>query len=76
MLIVIGYFSLVFVFSKKGGKVKTEYKHEYVHTNLDLDLSSLNVFGSAVVGYAFPPYEIDLTYQVFNNNFNMICMAS
>jgi voltage-dependent anion channel protein 2 len=36
---------------KKGGKVKTEYKHDYVHTNLDLDLSSLNVFGSAVVGY-------------------------
>jgi len=36
---------------KKSGKIKTEYKHDYVHTNLDLDLVSLNVFGSAVVGY-------------------------
>jgi len=36
---------------KKGGKVKSEFKHECVHTNLDLDLTSLNVFGSAVVGY-------------------------
>lgn len=36
---------------KKSGKVKTEFKHDYVHTNLDLDLNSLNVFGSAVVGY-------------------------
>jgi len=36
---------------KKSGKVKSEYKQEYVHTNLDLDLTSLNVFGSAVVGY-------------------------
>jgi len=36
---------------KKSGKIKTEYKHDYVHTNLDLDLASLVVFGSAVVGY-------------------------
>jgi len=36
---------------KKSGKIKTEYKHDYVHTNLDLDLASLTVFGSAVVGY-------------------------
>lgn len=36
---------------KKSGKVKTEFKQEYVHTNLDLDLTTLNVFGSAVVGY-------------------------
>ena len=36
---------------KKSGKIKTEYKHDYVHTNLDLDLTTLNVFGSAVIGY-------------------------
>jgi len=36
---------------KKSGKIKTEYKQDYVHTNLDLDLASLTVFGSAVVGY-------------------------
>jgi len=36
---------------KKSGKIKTEYKHDYVHTNLDLDLASLTVFGSAVFGY-------------------------
>jgi len=36
---------------KKSGKIKTEYKHDYVHTNLDLDLLKLTLFGSAVVGY-------------------------
>jgi len=36
---------------KKSGKIKSEYKHDYVHTNLDLDLTSLTVFGAAVVGY-------------------------
>lgn len=36
---------------KKGGKIKTEYKHDYVHTNLDLDLVNFNVFGAAVIGY-------------------------
>jgi len=36
---------------KKSGKIKTEYKQDYVHTNLDLDLVNLNIFGSAVVGY-------------------------
>jgi len=36
---------------KKSGKIKTEYKHDYVHTNLDLDLINLTVFGAAVVGY-------------------------
>jgi len=36
---------------KKSGKIKTEYKHDYVHTNLDLDLANLTVFGAAVVGY-------------------------
>jgi len=36
---------------KKSGKIKTAYKHDYVHTNLDLDLNSLKLFGSAVVGY-------------------------
>lgn len=36
---------------KKSGLIKTEYKHDYVHTNLDLDLLSLKVFGSAVVAY-------------------------
>lgn len=36
---------------KKGGKIKTAYKHDYVHTNLDLDLNTLTVFGAAVAGY-------------------------
>jgi len=36
---------------RKSAKIKTEYKHDYVHTNLDLDLASLTVFGAAVVGY-------------------------
>jgi hypothetical protein len=36
---------------KKSGKIKTEYKHDYVHTNLDLDLINFTVFGAAVVGY-------------------------
>jgi len=36
---------------KKSGKIKTAYKHDYVHTNLDLDVNSLTVFGAAVVGY-------------------------
>lgn len=36
---------------KKSGKVKTEYQQDYVHTNVDLDLSSLAVLGSFVVGY-------------------------
>lgn len=36
---------------KKSGKIKTEYKYDYVHTNLDLDIASLTIFGSAVVGY-------------------------
>jgi len=36
---------------KKSGKIKTEYKYDYVHTNLDLDLINFTVFGSAVVGY-------------------------
>lgn len=36
---------------KKGGKIKTAYKHDYVHTNLDVDLASLTIFGAAVIGY-------------------------
>lgn len=36
---------------KKGGKIKTAYKHDYVHANLDLDISTLTVYGAAVVGY-------------------------
>jgi len=36
---------------KKSGKIKSEFKQDYVHTNLDLDLASLTVFGAAVVGY-------------------------
>jgi len=36
---------------RKSGKIKTEYKHDYVHTNLDLDLINFTVFGAAVVGY-------------------------
>lgn len=37
--------------AKKSGKIKTAYKHDYVHTNLDLDLNSLTLLGSAVIGY-------------------------
>jgi len=38
---------------KKSGKIKTEYKQEYVHTNLDVDFNFTGptVFGAAVVGY-------------------------
>jgi len=36
---------------KKSGKIKSEFKHDYVHTNLDVDLASFTVFGAAVVGY-------------------------
>jgi voltage-dependent anion channel protein 2 len=38
---------------KKSGKIKTEYKHENIHTNLDVDFNFTGptVFGAAVVGY-------------------------
>jgi len=36
---------------KKSGKIKSEFKQEFVHTNLDFDLASFTVFGAAVVGY-------------------------
>jgi voltage-dependent anion channel protein 2 len=39
---------------KKSGKIKTEYKQEYVHTNLDVDFNFAGptILGSAVVGYS------------------------
>jgi len=38
---------------KKSGKLKTDYKREYLHVNtdVDLDLSGPTVLGSAVLGY-------------------------
>jgi len=45
-------FTSVSGFSKKSGKIKTEFKHENIHTNLDVDFNFTGptVFGSAVVG--------------------------
>jgi len=38
---------------KKTGKIKTEYKREYVHTNcdLDFDFAGPTIHGAAVLGY-------------------------
>jgi voltage-dependent anion channel protein 2 len=38
---------------KKSGKIKTEFKHEYVHTNLDVDFNFAGptILGAAVFGY-------------------------
>ena len=40
---------------KKSGKIKTEYKQEFVHTNLDVDFNFAGptVYGAAVVGFVF-----------------------
>jgi len=39
---------------KKTGKIKTEYKREYVHTNcdIDFDFAGPTIHGAAVLGYA------------------------
>jgi voltage-dependent anion channel protein 2 len=38
---------------KKSGKIKTEYKQEYIHTNLDVDFNFAGptILGAAVIGY-------------------------
>jgi hypothetical protein len=38
---------------KKSGKIKTEYKREYIHTNMDVDFNFAGptIYGAAVVGY-------------------------
>jgi voltage-dependent anion channel protein 2 len=39
------------VSGKKSGKVKTEYQQDYIHTNLDFDVTTFGVLGSFVAGY-------------------------
>jgi hypothetical protein len=43
----------LFLYSKKSGKIKTEFQQDYVHTNLDVDFNFTGptVFGAAVIGY-------------------------
>jgi len=38
---------------KKSGKIKSEYKHEYFHTNLDVDFNFAGptIFGAVVFGW-------------------------
>lgn len=44
---------LVFIYSKKSGKVKTAYKREYINAGLDVDLdfAGPTIHGAAVAGY-------------------------
>jgi len=41
------------VVSKKSGKIKSEYKHDHVHANLDVDFNFAGptIFGAVVFGW-------------------------
>ena len=43
------------MFSKKSGKIKTEYRRNYIHTNADIDFNFAGptVLGSVVLGYVY-----------------------
>ena len=49
--------------SKKSGKIKTEYRRNYVHTSADVDFNFAGptVLGSVVLGYVNIPYSKLLT---------------